>query len=422
MIPLEEAQRLIISECERLGTEHRPLADALGCVTSEPIEAGEDVPPFVNSSMDGYAVRSADVADAPTTLQVVGSVMAGDGRPLRIDRGQAIRIMTGAPLPDGADAVCMVERTRSEDGGAHVVIEVPVARGTSVRLPGSDIASGTEVVPAGTELTPAHLGVLARLGVESVAVHRLPTVGVLSTGDELREGAGALAPGTIRDSNRPVLLALIERAGYPTVDLGIVPDDEDALRAVFERAARTCDALVTSGGVSVGDLDVVRTVLGQMCGPSMHWMQVAIRPAKPLAFGLIGGGVPVFGLPGNPVSSMVSFELFARPALRKMSGHAQLIRPSVSAVADTDLRRESDGKVHLVRVLAGVDIDGRIHVHPSGGQESHQLKAMAEANALAVLPDGPGAQAGDDVALLLLDGDRLGRSPSGPPAPSGGLP
>ncbi len=412
MIPLEEARELILSACPVMETEHRPLAASLGCVTSEPIVAREDVPPFVNSAMDGYAVRSADVAAAPTRLRVVDSVMAGDGRSVSMGEGEAVRIMTGAPLPDGADAVCMVERTRTESDGQWVVIEDAVPAGNSVRRPGSDIAAGGEVVGVGTELTPAHLGVLAHLGLESVPVHRPPTVGVLSTGDELRQGPAPLPRGAIRDGNRPMLIALIERAGYSTIDLGIVPDDMATLRKVFENAATECDAFVSSGGVSVGDLDIVRMVLSEMCGPSMHWMQVAIKPAKPLAFGVIDGRVPVFGLPGNPVSSMVSFELFARPALRRMGGHTEVVRPTLSAVTDVDLRRGADGKVHLLRVVAGVDATGRLHVRPSGGQDSHQLRSLADANALAILPDGPGARAGDEVEVLLLDGERLASSGS----------
>jgi molybdenum cofactor synthesis domain-containing protein len=418
MIPLEEARELILAACRPMETEYRALSASLGCVTAGPIVAREDVPPFFNSAMDGYAVRSADVAGAPTRLRVVDSVMAGDGRVVAVGAGEAVRIMTGAPLPDGADAVCMVERTRTQSGGQWVVIEDAVPAGTSVRRPGSDIATGTEVVSVGTELTPAHLGVIAHLGLESVPVHRPPTVGVLSTGDELREGSAPLPRGAIRDGNRPMLTALIKRAGYPTIDLGIVPDDKTALRNVFESAASECDAFVTSGGVSVGDLDIVRIVLSEMCGPSMHWMQVAIKPAKPLAFGLIDGRLPVFGLPGNPVSSMVSFELFARPALRRMGGHQEVVRPTLSAVTDVDLMRDPDGKVHLLRVLAAVDATGRLHIRPSGGQDSHQLRASAEANALAVVPDGPGARAGDSVDVLLLDGDRL---PRRVPDPRGGV-
>jgi molybdopterin molybdotransferase len=407
MIPFEDARDLILSACPVMEVEHRPMRASLGCVTAEAIVAKEDVPPFFNSSMDGYAVRSADVVGAPTTLRVTDAVMAGDGRPVGIAQGEAVRIMTGAPLPDGADAVCMVERTKPGTDGGSVVIEDPVAAGTSVRGPGSDISAGAVVVAPGTELTAAHLGVLARLGLETVAVFRPPTVGVISTGDELREGPGPLPRGAIRDGNRPMLVALVEQAGYPVVDLGIIPDDEAALRSVFMKATSECDALVTSGGVSVGDLDVVRIVLSEMCGPAMHWMQVAIRPAKPLAFGMIDGRLPVFGLPGNPVSSLVSFELFARPALRRMGGHSDVIRPMLSAVAEEDLTRVADGKVHLVRVLASVDETGRLHVRLSGGQESHQLRALADANALAVLPDGPGVKAGDQVRVLILDGDRL---------------
>jgi molybdenum cofactor synthesis domain-containing protein len=412
MIPLEEARELLLSACPVMETEHRALGASLGCVTAEPIVAREDVPPFLNSAMDGYAVRSADVAEAPTRLRVVDSVMAGDGRPVSIGEGEAVRIMTGAPLPDGADAVCMVERTTTGSDGQWVVIEDAVSAGNSLRRPGSDIAAGGEVVSIGTELTPAHLGVLARLGLESVPVHRPPTVGVLSTGDELRQGPAPLPRGAIRDGNRPMLIALIERAGYSTIDLGIVPDDAATLRKVFENAATECDAFVSSGGVSVGDLDVVRIVLSEMCGPSMHWMQIAIKPAKPLAFGVIDGRVPVFGLPGNPVSSMVSFELFARPALRRMGGHTEVVRPTLSAVTDVDLTRDADEKVHLLRVVAGVDGTGRLHVRPSGGQDSHQLRSVAEANALAILPDGPGARAGDEIGVLLLDGERLASSGS----------
>jgi molybdenum cofactor synthesis domain-containing protein len=407
VIPLEEARELILSACRATEAEHRPLSASLGCVTAEPIVAGEDVPPFLNSAMDGYAVRSADVAGGPTRLRVIDTVMAGDGRPVSLKDGEAVRIMTGAPLPDGADAVCMVERTRTESDGQWVVIEDSVGAGNSVRRPGSDILAGEEVVTTGTELTAAHLGVLARLGLESVRVHRPPRVGVLSTGDELREGPQPLPRGAIRDGNRPMLIALLERAGYPTTDLGIIPDDAAVLRRAFEHGASECDALVTSGGVSVGDLDIVRIVLSEMCGQSMHWMQVAIRPAKPFAFGMVDGRVPVFGLPGNPVSAMVSFELFARPALRRMGGHAEAVRPALSAITDVDLTRGADGKLHLIRVLATVDAAGRLHVRPSGGQDSHQLRAMAEANALAILPDGPGVRAGDRVDVLLLDGERL---------------
>ena len=224
-------------------------------------------------------------------------------------------------------------------------------------------------------------------------------MGVLSTGDELVAGDVELRPGQIRDSNRPMLLALLARAGCVPVDLGTAPDDEAAITAALERGVAECDAILTSGGVSVGDFDFVKVVLDRM--GDMHWWQIAVRPAKPLAFGTVGG-TPVFGLPGNPVSSMVSFELFARPALRQMMGHAQVFRPEVPAVADEALRRRPDGKLHLVRVVATPDEEGRLHVRPSGGQGSHLLRAMALANALALLPDGDGVHANGTVKVMLL--------------------
>jgi len=224
-------------------------------------------------------------------------------------------------------------------------------------------------------------------------------VGVLSTGDELSDEPGPLRPGQIRDSNRPTLLALLRGSGCEAVDLGLVPDDEEAIAAAVRRGTQECDAVLTSGGVSVGDFDLVKTVLDRL--GQMRWMQVAIRPAKPFAFGTVDG-TPVFGLPGNPVSSMVSFELFARPALRQMMGHTQLDRPRARAVADEPLRRTPDEKIHFVRVVAAMGADGRYHLRSAGGQGSHQLAAMAAANALAVLPDGDGVAAGAEVDTLLL--------------------
>ncbi|MBA2626107.1 MAG: molybdopterin molybdotransferase MoeA [Acidimicrobiia bacterium] len=232
-------------------------------------------------------------------------------------------------------------------------------------------------------------------------IYRRARVGVLSTGDELVEGGGPLAPGQVRDSNRPALLALLRSSGCEAVDLGLVGDDEGAIEAALGRGVEDCDAVLTSGGVSMGEVDLVKVVLDRL--GDMTWMQVAVRPAKPLAFGVVAG-TPVFGLPGNPVSSMVSFELFARPGLRQMMGHGagHLDRPRVPAVAEEDLRRRPDGKVHLVRVVTAMGADGRYRVRSAGGQGSHQLSAMAAADALAVLPDGDGVAAGEVVETMLL--------------------
>jgi molybdenum cofactor synthesis domain-containing protein len=398
VIDIGEARRVILAACPPLAPCDLTLAAALGCVTAEPTVAGHDVPSFPNSAMDGYAVRAADTAGAPVALDVVGTAAAGAAPGVEVGPGQAVRIMTGAMVPEGADAVVMVERT-SPTGGGGVRVEVPAAVGDHVRLPGEDLRAGQLMFEAGTELGPGHLGVLASVGAPSVRVVPPARVGVLSTGDELVAGAEPLRPGRIRDSNRPMLLALVARAGCVPVDLGTVADDEAAIAAAVERGVADCDAVLTSGGVSVGDFDYVKVVLDRL--GDMHWWQVAVKPGKPLAFGTVGG-TPVFGLPGNPVSSLVSFELFARPALRRMAGHRELFRPELPAVADEALRRRPDGKLHLVRVVASGDEDGRLHVRSSGGQGSHLLWAMARANALALLPDGDGVAEGATVKVVLL--------------------
>jgi molybdenum cofactor synthesis domain-containing protein len=409
MIPLSEAQALVLAACPPSTPGRVPLDEALGHVAAETVLAREPVPPFVNSSMDGYALRSADTDGAgpgerALRLAVVGTIMAGTPLGVPIGPGQSARIMTGAPLPAGSDAVCMLEEVRTEGDGATVVIERTVEAGNFVRHTGQDVDLGDTVLAEGSLLTPARIGVLASQGFSDVAVYPTPRIGVLSTGDELVSGSAPLPPGKIRDANRHTLLALVRREGWEPIDLGICGDDERALEEVLDDAQDRCDAVVTSGGVSVGDLDVVKLALQKRSGGTMRWMQVAIRPAKPLAFGLLDGtGIPVFGLPGNPVSAMVSFELFVRPAGLRMGGHGKLDRPSVTAIADLDLNRRPDGKTHFLRSVVSVDEHGAFHVRPLAGQESHQLSTMAEANGLAVLPDGDGVRIGGRVQVMLVD-------------------
>lgn len=411
LIPLGEAREQVLARCVPLPPVAMAVEEALGCVTAEPVVCEEEVPPFANTAMDGYAVRSADVRGAsaatPVVLRVVGTLHAGHAPSVAVEEGEALRIMTGAPMPAGADAVVMVESTSAVDGGAAVEIRESVPPGRHVRPAGDDLRPGDVVIEAGAELTPARIGVLATLGMDTVAVHPRPRVGVMSTGDELVEAPGALRPGQIRDSNRPMLLALVRASGFVPVDLGRVPDDADAIRTAFASALVSCDAVITSGGVSMGDADLVKDVLGEL--GDLRWMKIAIKPAKPFAFGAIGRGeggvgtIPVFGLPGNPVSSVVSFELLARPALRQMMGFPadQLDRLRVSAIADAPLKRRPDGKVHFVRVVCRYGDDGRYHVRSAGGQGSHQLGALAAANALAILPDGDGVDAGGAVDVML---------------------
>ncbi len=403
MLPLETARSFVLDRCRARTPAHVPVADALGLVTASEIIASEDIPQFANTAMDGFAVRSADVADAPCELRVVETIPAGHAPQVTVGPGEASRIMTGATIPPGADAVVMVERTAiisEPSADAEIVrVEVSVPADNHVRPIGDDLGAGEPVFPAGTELTAGHLGVLCSLGMTDVEVFGRLRVGVLSTGDELVDDGSPLQPGQIRDSNRRTLLALAHRADVTPVDLGLARDDPAEIEAALRTGVETCDAIVTSGGVSMGDFDYVKEVLDRI--GDMRWMQVAIKPAKPLAFGTVGD-VPVFGLPGNPVSSMVSFELFARPGLRSMMGHPQPIRPTDLAFAAEDLPRRPDGKTHFMRVLA-TPLGGRIEVRSAGGQGSHMLWAMAKSNALAVVPDGTGIRAGDKVDVLLLD-------------------
>jgi molybdenum cofactor synthesis domain-containing protein len=407
MIPLDEAIATVLDGCRPLEVERLPLADAVGCVLADDLVAADPVPPFANSAMDGYAVRAADVLEGavPIELPVVAEVAAGHPVTDELQSGQAMRIFTGAPLPPGADSIVMVEHTSRLDGGDRVAIARAAVLGAHVRGVGDDVQPGDVVVHAGDELTPGRVGVLRSVGADPVPVRRRPRVGVLSTGDELVPGTAPLAPGQIRDSNRPTLLALLVEAGCVAVDLGHARDDRDAITDVFLAAVETCDAVLSTGGVSMGDTDLVKVVLDELAGPGgMRWMQVAIRPAKPLAFGILGDRrVPVFGLPGNPVSSMVSFELFARPGLRRLAGYGddRLHRPRLTVVADEPLRRRPDGKTHFIRVVARA-VDGELRVRTAGGQGSHQLSAMARANALVVLPDGDGIDAGEQAQAIVF--------------------
>jgi molybdopterin molybdotransferase len=396
LVPLDEARAYVLERVAALPTVEVALDDALGAVIATEVLAAEAVPPFANSAMDGYAVRAADTVGSPVRLKVIGVLAAGQSTDIAVDQGEAMRIMTGAPMPAGADAVVLVERTHTT--GDAVTIGITVDVGTSVRGVGEDVRQGDVAAAPRTLLTPARLGVLASVGVEQVTVYRRPRVGVLSTGDELVT-SGSLGRGQIRNSNRPVLLALVREGGFDAVDLGIASDDEASITDAIVWGTTSCDAVVTSGGVSMGDLDYVKVVLDRI--GDLRWMQIAIKPAKPFAFGTVGQ-VPVFGLPGNPVSSMVAFELLARPALRRMAGRTDLDRLVVPAVALNGLRRRPDGKIHFVRVVASQDADGAWSVQSAGGQGAHQLAAMAAANALAIVPDGDGAEPGETVRTMLL--------------------
>jgi molybdopterin molybdotransferase len=400
VISLDDARAHVFSACPVGPVVAVDLADALGCVLAEDATALDPIPPFDNSAVDGFAVRAADTTAVGESLRVLGTLAAGAAATVPVGVGEAMRIMTGAPMPHGADAIVMVEDSSVSADGATVSFSRSVHPGDALRLAGSDVQSGEMVFAAGTVLHPAHIGMMASLGRLRVPVVKRLRVALFSTGDELVDDDRPLGPGEIRESNRRMLRGLVEEAGCTPVDLGTVRDNEDELEALLVEAARGHDAIITSGGVSMGDFDIVKAVLSRRA--DMRWMQIAIKPAKPFAFGLLDG-VPLFGLPGNPVSSLISFEMLARPALRQMMGHTtEVERPRLMAVADEPLTRHPDDKLHITRVHGAFGSDGRWHIRAGGPQGSHQLAATAHANSLALIPNGSGLAVGDLVECILL--------------------
>ncbi len=382
MRPLEEARRDVLAAATPLPIVEVDLDEALQLALAVDVVAFHDVPPFTNSAMDGYAVRAVDTSRAPVRLKVLEDVAAGHVATASVEPGTAIKVMTGAPIPDGADSVVKVEDTNQI--ADEVSINVAVDRGTAIRRAGGDLAAGSTVFQAGDTLTPAHLAVLASLGVGHPMVRRRPIVAVLSTGDEVvGVEAETLSPSQIRDTNRPLLKALLAEVGATVLDLGIVGDDARELRHRIEQGASQADAVITSGGVSMGEYDLVKQILGEL--GSVEFWKVAMQPAKPFAFGNVAG-TPLFGLPGNPVSVMVAFEQFARPALLKMMGHRALFRPRVTGRLMGGVLTDP-AKTVFSRVVATF-VDGGWEARLVGEQASNVLSALAIGNAFAVVPLG----------------------------------
>ncbi|HEY5111768.1 MAG TPA: gephyrin-like molybdotransferase Glp [Acidimicrobiales bacterium] len=407
MISYDEARRFVLANLKPLAPKEIELNDALGLVAARIVSAREPSPRFANSSMDGFALRANDAAGGEVRLKIVDTIFAGDVATRPLKSGEAARIMTGAPIPEGADSVCMREEATVDPAGVTVLIQRTVTPGEFVRFVGDDVAVGQELVGIGSVMGPALLGVLASQGIETVFAHPRPRVGVLSTGNELSDSTDELGAGKIRDANRPSLLASLAQSGFSPVDLGIAGDTPGEITDAFERGVRNCDAIISTGGVSVGDADFVKSVLADLLGESARSMQVAIKPGKPFAFAVAPSGVPFFGLAGNPVSTLVGFELFVRPALRLLAGQRELDRPTVTMILDCPLPRRRDGKLHLIHVTARAHHDGRLHVTSVARQASHLLNAIADANAIAVVPDGDGFDTGQEVEAMIIDANQL---------------
>jgi molybdopterin molybdotransferase len=400
LIPLEDAKEIVLAEAHTLDPERVPLSEAQGRVLARPVVARDEVPRFDNSAMDGFAVRAADTAGAsgeePVALQLVGESRAGMPATAEVDTGQAMAISTGAVLPGGADAVVPLEDARADDGVVEVGLEA--VSGRSIRHRGDDIAAGEEVIAAGSPIGPAELGVLASLGVTEIACGRRPRVALVISGDELIEPGAPLAPGQIHDSNAFTLGALAKLAGADLAATDHVGDDRDATRTAIESALEA-DAAVISGGVSVGEHDHVRPTLDELGAKQRFW-GVALRPGRPTWFGPHPGGALVFGLPGNPVSAMVTFLLFARPALLAMQG-ASPKRHRATAILDQEYSKPP-GRAHAVRCRLTLREDGW-HVRPTKEQTSHILTSMLGADALALIPaDSRTVPAGSRVEIELL--------------------
>jgi molybdopterin molybdotransferase len=405
LVPFAEARAGVLERLRPLPVREVGLGDALGCVLAADVAAAEDLPPFANSAMDGFAVRGADLAGAgeasPVALKITGEVFAGTGRLPTVQPGEAVRIMTGGAVPPGADTVVPVEQTATD--GDTVLVRLDPGPRRFVREAGEDVRQGTVVLERGRVLDPAAVGMLASVGRKAVPVHPRPHVMVVSTGDELVDPGDPLGPGQIRDSNSWLLVAQVRASGAGAYRCGKLRDDPEALRRGFAMAAAEGDFVLTSGGVSVGDRDYTKQVLAEL--GDVRSFRVAMQPGMPQAFGF-AAGTPLYGLPGNPVSCFVVFETLVRPALRRLAGHAddRLDRPRVVARLGGPVRSPA-GKVSFLRVRLEVGDDGLVATI-TGSQGSGVLSSCVAADGLAVVPpEHTELAAGSAVQVVLLRDD-----------------
>lgn len=393
MIPVEEAIDLILQTVHPLPPVHMPFSDALGLVLAEDVHAAEPMPPFRAASVDGYAVIATDPA---AVRRVVGDQLAGYVDDVQVTPGTAVRVTTGAPVPPDADAMVMVEFTEEQDG--YVEIKTNVEPGNNIRPVGQDLAAGQLVLAQGTLIGAPEIGLLAMIGKTEVLVHPALRVGVMSTGDELVEPGNPLKPGQIRDANRFSLMSAVREAGGIPIDLGKVTDEAGTLQETIERGLSLADALLTSGGVSMGQLDLVKPYLAER--GQIHFGRVRAKPGKPVTFATIEG-VPVFAMPGFPVSALVSFEIYVRPALLKMAGRTDLRRPRRRVTLTHDVPHTA-GRTEFQRAIVTHNTGGQYTAITTGFQGSGRLLSMHGANALLVLPFQQGDfPAGTEVEAII---------------------
>jgi molybdopterin molybdotransferase len=398
MPTFEEARKTILDSVVPLGAEKVETLEALGRVLAEDIIAPWDMPLWDNTAMDGYALNSDDCRES-AILRLAGFLPAGGNMTDTVQRGTVVKILTGAPIPPGADAVVPFEETDEADG--YVAIRGPVKRGDHIRFTGEDVKAGETILPAGTVLRPSEISMLASFGKLFVPVHRRVRVAILSTGDELLEPGEPLAPGKIINSNSLALAAAVRQTGATAIMLGIARDNKESLREKLAEGLKA-DVLITSAGVSAGDRDYVRDVLDELQVKQLFW-KVDIKPGRPTAFAMRDGR-PVFSLPGNPVSSLLTFEEFVRPALLKMMGHCRVLRPLITATLREDIRKKPS-RVNFIRVALERE-NGEYFARSAGKQDTGFLKTLLLADGIAVIPAERGdLAAGEQVDVQLIAGD-----------------
>ncbi|MBM2846594.1 MAG: molybdopterin molybdotransferase MoeA [Bacteroidetes bacterium] len=402
MIDFAEARHLVSQHCPRLPKISIPTEQAFGFVLAEPLVARRPLPRFDSSAVDGYAVRSADIAAASRETSVMlalqGAVRAGDVRRLKLKQGQSIRILTGAIVPAGADALVMQEHVQIEQ--ERVIFSAPVSPRNNIRFRGEEFRKGEMILESGALIAPPVVAMLATLGQDRVRVYRKPRVALVVTGDELRTPGIHLRQGQIYDSNTPGLVAALEAAGIDKIDKFRVGDNPKRIEQTFRRALAHADVVISSGGVSVGSSDFVKDILGKLKVRNVFW-RVAIKPGKPIYFGRRGKTV-VFGLPGNPVAALVGFQILIKPALLRMMGAESTDLLTLTACLTHDLKKKP-GRMEFVRGILTHDAEGKLHVRPTRGQDSHMMGGLATANCLIQFPkDADRLSAGSDVTVSLL--------------------